>query len=247
MALTMKYASWYCVLIFFLVSCGSKDEAAADTTGNDLGIKTAEERLTANKALLADAKTIIKDGDLILRTGVDFSSNHIRELSLKEKVYSHGGIALRDSATGELEICHVVTDFLHVRDKVRKESLDSFCNPSENAGFAVARYNFTPDELSKFKGYLEMQYKNHVPFDMRFDITTDDSMYCSEMIKKGLMEATNNRIHIENSRFYDRSKYKVVKQYLKLTEKEYIGRLFVPVDHLYLRPDCQVVKRYVFE
>ena len=242
----MKYGSWYLVLVLFLVSCGAKDEAA-DTTKADLGIKTAEERLAANVALIDSAKNIIKDGDLLLRTGIDFSSNHTRELSTKEKVYSHGGIALRDSVSGELYICHVEPDFFHVNDKVRKESLDSFCNPAKNTGFAVARYNLTPQELSTFKRYLEKQYKKRIPFDMRFDVTTNDSMYCTEMIKKGLIEATNNRIHIENTRFYDRSKYKVVKQYLKLTEKEYIGRLYVPVDHLYLRPDCTVIKRYVFE
>lgn len=240
----MKPVLWLCSVVCMLAGCGPGEETAK-TPDSALGIKTALEKLATNFAMISEAKTMLKEGDLILRTGTDFSSGHIKELSKQDKTYSHGGIVVVEN--GEPYVCHVIPDFNHVRDKVRKDKLDSFCNPVENMGFAVARYNIDPAETKKFLAYLDRQYEKQVPFDMRFDLTTDDSMYCSEMIKKGLIEATNNRIRIENARFYNRNKYKVVKQYLKLTEKEYIGRLFVPIDRLYLRPDCQVLKRYVFE
>lgn len=219
-----------------------KDKSEDDAS---LGIKSANERKEANQAKINEMRSSIKDGDLILRTGTDFSSEQVKLLSLKDKTYSHGGIAVHDS--GDIYIYHVVPDYFHFNDKVRKEKLDSFCNPAQNLGFAHARYNLEPAETKVFIEYLDKQYQQKVPFDMRFHLSTDDSLYCSEMVKKGLILATNNRIRIENIRFNDSSKFKMVRQHFKVKDKDFVGREIVPIDNLFLHPSCQVIKRYVFE
>jgi Permuted papain-like amidase enzyme, YaeF/YiiX, C92 family len=235
---------WLYVSILFLIACNSKGEAPP-ATDDDVVIKTAQQRLESNLAMIADARKTIQDGDLILRTGTDFSSEQVKYFSKKDQTYSHGGIAFHDS--GDIYIYHVVPDYFHIKDKVRKEKLDSFCNPAQNLGFGVARYQMQPEEIAVFRKYLHKQYEKQIPFDMVFDLKSDDSMYCSEMIKKGLILATKGRISLENEKFTDRNKYKLIRQHLKLQEREFAGREFIPIDHLFVRSDCQVLKRYLYE
>ncbi|HEY0677938.1 MAG TPA: hypothetical protein VGD17_06620 [Chitinophagaceae bacterium] len=240
----MKKRWWQCLVIVMLASCNSQEPPPADP-GDDLGIKSARQKLEDNLGMISDARQIIKDGDLVLRTGNDYSSEQIKLFSKNDQTYSHGGIAFHDS--GDIYIYHVVPDYFHVKDKVRKEKLDSFCNPSLNIGFGIARYQMDSSEIGKFRAYLDKQYQKQIPFDMIFDLTSDDSMYCSEMIKKGLILATKDRIHIKNERFLDRSKFKMISIYFKMTEKQFAGKEFIPIDNLFVRPDCQVLKRYVYE
>ena len=198
-----------------------------------------------NDSLIKDAISFIKNGDLILRTGTDYSSDQVRLMSKTDKTYSHGGIAILDSGT--IYVYHVEPDYHYVNDKVRKEKLDSFCNPFRNYGFAIARYALSDEEANRFIKYLDKQYQKKIPFDMKFELKTDDKMYCSEMIKKGLAISTGNKIIIATDRMNDKSKYKLIKQYFKLQEKDFVNREIIPIDHLFINPHCSVVKKYVFE
>jgi hypothetical protein len=244
----MKTKLWPCFAIAVVVTMAALASCNANNSSqpeDDLGIKSAGEKRAANLAMIAAARQTIQDGDLILRTGTDFSSEQVKQFSKKDKTYSHGGIAFHDG--DEIYIYHVVPDYYHVTDKVRREKLDSFCNPAQNLGFAVARYKMDSAEVRVFHDYLHEQYQKKIPFDMTFDLTSDDSMYCSEMIKKGLILATKDRIHIENEKFQDRSKFKLITQHLKMKQNQFLGREYVPIDHLFVRPDCQVIKRYIYE
>lgn len=227
-----------------IAACNGKNEAAPVEDDN-LGLKDATQKREANLAMIAEAKRVIKDGDLILRTGNDYSSEQIKLFSKKDKTYSHGGIAFYDS--GDIYVYHIVPDYFHVKDKVRKEKLDSFCNPAQNLSFGVARYALDSTEVDVFHQYLDKQYKKKIPFDVVFNLKSNDSMYCSEMIKKGLALATKNRIVIPTDHFTDRSKYKMISQYFKVPEKRFAGMEFIPIDLLFVNPDCQVLKRFVYE
>ncbi|WP_315816270.1 YiiX/YebB-like N1pC/P60 family cysteine hydrolase [Paraflavitalea speifideaquila] len=195
--------------------------------------------------MIRQARTLIQPGDLILRTGTDYASEQIKALSKREAIYSHSGIAMIDS--GKVYVCHVETDYAHIHNKVKKELLDSFCNPAKNLGFAIARYQLTDDEKSKLLVYMNERERQQVAFDIQFDLATDDKMYCSEMIYKGLARATNKRILIPTDRITDRNKFKLIKRYFKLTEKQIVTRDIIPIDHLYLNPWCSVVMRYPFQ
>jgi len=243
--INMKTRWWMIAVVMLVCACGNNDSAAVTEPADDLGIKSAEQKRKENLAMIADAKPLIQDGDLILRSGTDFSSEQIKLISKKDRTYSHGGIAFRRN--GEVYVYHVISDYYHKNDKVFAEKLDSFCNPASNLGFAVARYDLDSAEVGRFHQYLDKQVRDKVAFDMRFDIRTNDSLYCSEMIAKGLKQATNGRLQLEIGKFGDRSMYKVIKQHLKLTDKELDGREIVPIDHLFLHPQCQVLKRYVYE
>jgi hypothetical protein len=81
---------------------------------------------------------------------------------------------------------------------------------------------------------------------MQFALETDDKMYCSEMIKKGLARSTHNRIVIETDRLNDRTKYRLIERHFKLKEKQFANREIVMVDRLFLNPHCTIIKKYRF-
>lgn len=231
------------LLLLALTGCNGTEQAAGNPT--DVVAEEIKDVRAGNEAMLDDARKIIQTGDLILRTGTDYSSEQIKALSKQDATYSHGGIAYVDS--GRVYVCHVETDYFHVHNKVKKEPLDSFCNPAKNLGFAVARYTLTEEEKKRFLDYLDQREAQQVSFDIRFDLATDDKMYCSEMIYKGLAQATDKKILIATDRITDRNKFKLIKRYFKLTEKQIVTRDIIPIDHLYLNPWCTVLKRYPFQ
>lgn len=199
---------------------------------------------SVNDTILLNAKSQIQTGDLILRTGTDFSSEQVKAFSKDDQTYSHGGIAVVEKEG--IFVYHVEPDYYYITDKVRKEPIDSFCNPDKNLGIGIARYQMTDDEKKVFIDYLDQQYQHKIPFDMYFMLNSDDSLYCSEMIRKGLLKATNNRISIEIQPLTDRSKFRLIKRYFKLQEKQFINRELIPIDRLFLNPNCTLLKKYVF-
>lgn len=228
-----------CTTLLF-TSCGENDTPAAATEALiDVG-----EMRSYNDSLVAVIRPLIKSGDLILRNGRDFSSEQVREMSKEDKSYSHGGIAIVEN--GEILIYHVEPDFYYKNDKVRKEPLDSFISINHNKGFALARYDLKEEEVKGLLQYMETQYQNKVSFDIGFDLRSNDKMYCSEMIMKGLRESTQNRIQIEIQRLTDKSKFKIIKQYFRLQEKDIKNREIIPIDRLYLHPSCKLLQRYSY-
>ena len=231
----MKKLTLFLFLIVLIAACQDEPTPVDPVIADRLRIKSV------NDTIILKARQVIQTGDLVLRTGIDFSSDQVKDLS---KTYSHGGIAVveRDS----IFIYHVEPDYYYITDKVRKEPLDSFCNPEKNYGMGIARYNFSEEEKQKFIAYLEEQYQKKIPFDIHFLLNTNDSMYCSEMITKGLARATADRITIEPIRFNDRRKFRLIKRYFKLREDQFVNREIIPIDHLYLNPHCTLLKKYVF-
>ena len=225
-------------IIVLLASCMDEAPPADPAVAERLRMKSV------NDTIILKARKMIQTGDLVLRTGIDFSSDQVKDLSLKDKTYSHGGIAFVEHDS--IFIYHVEPDYYYITDKVRKEPLDSFCNPEKNYGIGIARYNLSDEEKQKFIAYLDEQYQKKIPFDVRFLLSTNDSMYCSEMIKKGLALATADRITIEPLRFNDRSKFRLIKRYFKIREEEFVNREIIPIDHLFLNPECTLLKKYVY-
>ncbi len=227
------------LLLLTLTACGADQPAPPEEALIDVG-----QMRSYNDSLVAAIKPTIQSGDLILRTGRDFSSEQVQDMSKEDKSYSHGGIALVEN--GQVLIYHVEPDFYYKNDKVRKEPLDSFIAINHNKGFALARYDLSAVEVGTLITYLETQYQKRVQFDIGFDLKSNDKMYCSEMIMKGLRAATKDRIQIEIQPLTDKTKFKIIKQYFKLPEEQIRNRPIIPIDRLYLNPHCKVLQRYIY-
>lgn len=233
---------WVFAILIALLSNCSGNERSADPVTSLIDVAYINK---INDSLLQEARALIKTGDLVLRRGNDFSSDQVRGMSKEDKTYSHAGIALLQDDS--ILIYHVEPDFYNVKDKVRKENVDSFFSSAHNTEFAVARFDLDSIEIKNLIDFLEMQYLKKVSFDMAFDLKSDDKMYCSEMIRKGLLKATHDRIIIEVQPFNDKSKYKIIKQYFKLQEKQFVNREIIPIDRLYLNPSCTILKRFKYQ
>lgn len=233
---------FYCpslAAVFLLTACGNEEKEAPAV------IPQTQLVSVANDSMIAEARSLVRTGDLVLRTGKDFSSEQVRDFSKTDKTYSHAGIALVSGDT--IFVYHIEPDYYYKEDKVRKELLDSFCNPVKNYGIGIARYKLDEKEIEKLMTYIEKQYLNKVAFDMEFSLKSNDKMYCSEMIRKGLLQATNKRIDIEIQKLTDRSKFRLIKRYFKVPEKRFANMDIIPIDRLYLHPECSMIKQYLYE
>ena len=101
-------------------------------------------------------------------------------------------------------------------------------------------------ETNQLKNVIEDWYAKGVAFDSTFDLKTDDRMYCSEMIKKGLSKATNHRINIASTRpTKTEAQFFASQLHLPLA---YVSNLeVVAIDNLFTNTHCHLIQRYAYK
>src|SRR4026207_2159406 len=89
---TMNIRWLFCCLIVFSAGCtNTASLTPLQLTGKDsAAIRMKNQRAFAS---IEKLKPVIEQGDMIVRTGNDFTSESLRQLSLTDKTYSHCGIA----------------------------------------------------------------------------------------------------------------------------------------------------------
>ena len=215
-----KIKRWpLCCLLFLLCSCGAVTEKK-----NINGKAKHEEidKIKIEKALSAiqKEKDNVRTGDLIMRTGNDFTSDVMRKLSLQDKTYSHSGIASLENDT--LFVYHAMGGEWNPDKKIRRDPFELFCNPYENRGFGIYRYELSENHLNRFMDAAKEYYKKEVIFDMKFDLSTDDKMYCTEYI------------------------FKALDQILSINTTVINGITFIAPDNLYHIKKCRMIKQIDF-
>ncbi|HMK19986.1 MAG TPA: YiiX/YebB-like N1pC/P60 family cysteine hydrolase [Chitinophagaceae bacterium] len=190
----------------------------------------------------------IREGDLVLRCGNDFTSESLSDFSQNEKLFSHSGIAMMDNGT--MYIYSNMAGDINPDEIMRRDIVDSFITPAHNVAVGVYRYDITTAELEKLKNIIHTHYMNKLQFDMNFDLSTDDKMYCAEMIAKSVEHATGKRITFSKSLITPALKEKYLK---KLLEKKVIPsakvaeqREYIALDNLYMNSHCREVTKIVF-
>lgn len=216
---------FFCIFViigfFGFVACKQSASTENSKTKSQTENKSPQS-IAESFRIIDSSQSLVKTGDLILRTGRDFTSNLLRNLSLTDKTYSHCGIAAWEDNT--LYVYHIIGGEGNPDGKVRKDSFSFFCNPYENLGFGVFRYDLTKQKLSDVMRRAHGFYDRDIRFDMNFDLATDSEMYCSEFVYKALMKSGID--------------------YIPLTIAE--NKKYVAIDNLYLNPHCQEIKRFAF-
>jgi len=179
-----------CCLLFFYIACNSKENYSNFISSSDSA--HAERNALASFDSIHLYKKLVKTGDLILRTGRDFTSETMRLLSLTDKTYSHCGIASIEHDT--LFVYHSIGGEWNPNQKLRRDPFEFFCNPYENRGFGIFRYKLTALENSNLINVIHTFYKEKIKFDMQFSLATNDRMYCSEFVYKSISKAINYKI-----------------------------------------------------
>ena len=238
--------------VFFFIIIPVLSFACSDDNDIDTGTKSAplsDSTLGQRWMVIRGIKDSIQDGDLILRCGNDFISESLSDFSQQEKLYSHSGIAIMDDG-----IMHVYSNMagdINPDEIMRRDPVDSFITPAHNVAVGLYRYDLSQDELEKLKMIVRNHYNNKLEFDMNFDLSTDNKMYCAEMIAKAVEDATSGRIVFSKSIINNTLKEKYLK---KLLEKKIVPsarvadqREYLALDNLYFNPHCREVAKVIFD
>jgi hypothetical protein len=231
--------SFFIIVLFNLYACTNKQDNAATEKTTNINIEKAVADTTLKRNLLQidSAKAFLQNGQLIMRSDDDYESLTLQNFSNTEKVYSHAGLLFKENDD------HSMTGVENPEGVIRRDPYDSFVNPKRKTGFGLFSYKLSEKEKADLHTIIKKGYDDKIPFDMFFNLKTDDSLYCSEMIYKGLKKATKNRVNIPNSFIINfRPKimgYKYNTAFLKRFE-------YIALDNLYLNQFCSPVKRVNF-
>jgi hypothetical protein len=232
-------------LAFIAFACSDN----GDKEGGKIAAILPDSLLKERWKVISVATDSIREGDLVLRCGNDFVSESLSDFSQKEKLYSHSGFALMDNGT--MYIYSNMAGDINPDEIMRRDDVDSFITPVHNVAVGIYRYDITGTELEKLKHIVHAHYMNKLRFDMNFDLSTDDKMYCAEMIAKSMEQATEKRIIFSKSLITPGLREKYLK---KLLDKKVIPsakaaeqREYLALDNLYMNPHCREVTKIVFD
>ena len=166
----------------------------------------------------------LRSGDLIFRHGRGFISNSLAHFSKKDSRYSHAGIIT--FINGKPYVYHSIGGEENITNKLRRESLTTFCNPDNNHSFGIYRLDLNQMQLREMDSAASAYYKAGLEFDTDFDLATDDKMYCTEFVYKII----NGIVHDKN--------------YIPLSEVS--GKKYVACDDIYINPHSTKIYSYVY-
>lgn len=205
-------------IVVLLLSCNRREPlrplviTAQDSAENLLRIKRAFVKIQ-------QAKKDIRSGDLVTRTGNDFTSESLRKLNRRNKTYSHCGIASIENDS--LFVYHALGGEWNPDAKLRRDRWEVFAEPFSNKGVGHFRYAIDDNTIAMLMRLVQRHHREGLPFDMQFDLATDDRMYCAEFISKTFSLASDNRLQFGRSH---------------INNFEFIG-----VDDLFLQENCRKI------
>jgi hypothetical protein len=229
----MKFAFLVYIAVLFLFACKQK-------LAENLALPLSNEK-QALKDLDSLKKTAIA-GDLLVRLGDDLLSYQIKYLNEADQSYSHAGMIIEKE--GEKLVAHITPDDSD-KNGINYIPIDSFLNPAKNLKCALYRYSFHSKEKENTLSTIEKYKRSHFQFDRLYDLSTDDEMYCSEMISKAIVSATAERIKFKPVNIPVKMQPALYNHFKKqLSKKTIAERKIITIDNLYRIPDCSLVMEF---
>lgn len=211
-------------LIFLCTACSNTSSYNSYVVSKTDSLNDAGRIETAIKKI-DSAKTIIRTGDLIVRTGNDFTSESLRSLNQRDKTYSHCGIASIENDT--LFVYHALGGDFNPDQKIRRDPFEIFAEPHSNRGIGIYRFQLSDAEIERLMVTVKKLHQMGIMFDMKFDLASNDRMYCAEFAYKSYLMGTNGKLQFTTSH---------------LGKFEFIG-----VDDLFLQPLCKEQKKILYQ
>lgn len=212
-----------CCLLFFISACETNHDINLSSESNIDSVELATNEKAFFRAI-SENKYLVKDGDLILRTGRDFTSEIMRKLSTIDNTFSHCGIASWEHDS--LFVYHALGGEWNPDQKIRRDEFRIFCNPYENRGFGIYRYLINEQQRFQLVAQAREYYRDEIKFDMKFDLASDDKMYCSEYVYKIIQKS--------------------VGDFVKLKTTTLNNVEFIAIDNLFKNPYCKEIRRIIF-
>ena len=143
----------------------------------------------------------IKTGDVVTRTGNDFTSESLRMLNQRNTTYSHCGIASIENDT--VFVYHALGGEWNPDEKLRRDPWEIFADPYSNKAIGIFNPSISTVVKDSIIGLTKRYQSEGLMFDMDFDLKTDDRMYCAEFIYKVFKGASENQIQFNRSKIKD--------------------------------------------
>ncbi len=213
----------YGYLFFLLFGCGGVSKNELIITKED----SLKELQKMEKAFIKidSAQQIIATGDLIVRTGNDFTSESLRSLNQRDKTYSHCGIASVENDA--VFIYHALGGEFNPDQKIRKDGFKIFAAPYSNRGIGIYRYTLLQSEIYTLMLTVKKLHQMGIMFDIKFDLQSNDRMYCAEFVYKAYVMGTGGKLAFNTS---------------------HIGKFtFIGVDDLFMQPLCKEQKKILYQ
>jgi Permuted papain-like amidase enzyme, YaeF/YiiX, C92 family len=214
----------YGCLFFLLFGCGGVSNQNKIIIAKEDSLKELQK---IERAFIKNdsAKKIIATGDLIVRTGNGFTSESLRSLNQRDKTYSHCGIASIENDS--LFVYHALGGEFNPNQKIRKDKFEVFAEPYSNRGIGIYRYQLSQSEITSLMLTVKKLHELGIMFDMKFDLQSNDRMYCAEFVYKAYLMGTKGKLQFKTS---------------------HIGKfVFIGVDDLFLQPLCNQQKKILYQ
>jgi Permuted papain-like amidase enzyme, YaeF/YiiX, C92 family len=215
---------WLCGCLFFLLlGCGGVSSNELVILKND----SLKELQKIERAFIKidSAQQIIATGDLIVRSGSDFTSESLRSLNQRDKTYSHCGIASIENDS--VFVYHALGGEFNPDQKIRKDKFEVFAEPYTNRGIGIYRYQLLQIEINNLMLTVKKLHEMGIMFDMKFNLQSNDRMYCAEFVYKAYVMGTKGKLQFNTS---------------------HIDKFaFIGVDDLFLHPLCKEQKKILYQ
>jgi hypothetical protein len=162
------------------------------------GMDTADNAAYYNRQLGWMLKNVqFRTGDLVFRRGKSFASQAVL-LTDQNSGYSHVGILF--ISNGKSFVIHAVPDESDDgSDVIKCEKLESFLSFEKASRAGIYRIPGLSEEiLDKVVGWGRKAFDAKLGFDDEYNLSTDDKLYCTELIWKCYRSAG---IDLVNGRF----------------------------------------------
>jgi hypothetical protein len=209
-----------CIFLFLLfLCCQCKHGGIKNKPAPPLPVQAAAFRS------IDSAKAFVQSGDIIFRNGIDEVSQAARKMNRKDTSFSLCGLLFIEHDS--VFVYHALGGSYNPGQKLRRDPLDSFCNPAENNAFALYRYDLGKEQVKRLSATVDSFYKAGLRFDMYFNFFSDDVMYCSEFVFKSLNKSVNG----------------AYSKYVRLDTIPY----GVTTDDIFLNEHCRLILRRKFD
>jgi hypothetical protein len=140
----------------------------------------------------------IQNGDLIFRRGYSTQSRAVILADRKSR-YSHVGIICIEN--GMPFVIHAVPiENKGEPDFIKKEKLTEFLNPKKASEFEIYRSDFSKEIKNRAVVNAIQFFENKLSFDNKYDFTSDDQLYCTELVLKAFQTDSFNSLAIKSTR-----------------------------------------------
>lgn len=138
-------------------------------------------------------KTLIQDGDIILRYGHGFVSDYIVKTFDEKYNISHCGIIKRTE--NKLEVIHSESSSFLSKEGIQIQDFDSFTDAGHLNSVIIVRYNrCNPEDLKNITARAKYYLDKKIPFDYGFNHKDTTVMFCSEIIWHIFLDEFNTDI-----------------------------------------------------